>query len=123
MRIVITGASGNVGSALVRRLADDGGHELVGVVRRPPTSEVSFPAMEWVAVDLTDDADTGALHAACEGADAVVHLAWGFQPSHREAHLRALGVGGTGARHRRRGGHGRAAPRAHVVGGRLLPQA
>ncbi len=95
MRIVITGATGNVGSALVRRLADDGGHELVGVVRRPPASEVSFPAMEWVAVDLTDDADTGALHAACEGADAVVHLAWGFQPSHREAHLRALGVGGT----------------------------
>jgi UDP-glucose 4-epimerase len=95
MRIVITGASGNVGSALVRRLSDDGGHELVGVVRRPPTSEVSFPAMEWVAADLTDDADTGALHAACEGADAVVHLAWGFQPSHREAHLRALGVGGT----------------------------
>lgn len=96
MRIVITGASGNVGSALVRRLADDGGHELVGVVRRPPSSEASFPAMEWVAVDLTDDADTAALHAACEGADAVVHLAWGFQPSHREAHLRALGVGGTG---------------------------
>ncbi|HYH72375.1 MAG TPA: NAD-dependent epimerase/dehydratase family protein, partial [Nocardioides sp.] len=96
MRIVITGASGNVGSALVRRLADDGGHELVGVVRRPPGSDVSIPAMEWVPVDLTDDADTGALHAAVEGADAVVHLAWGFQPSHREAHLRALGVGGTG---------------------------
>ena len=49
MRIVITGASGNVGSALVRRLADDGGHELVGVVRRPPAREGSFPAMEWVA--------------------------------------------------------------------------
>ncbi len=95
MRIVITGASGNVGSALVRRLADDGGHELVGVVRRPPTSEVSFPAMEWVAVDLTDDADTGALHAACEGADAVVHLAWGFQPSHDLDYLEELGVGGT----------------------------
>ncbi|MFC7727368.1 NAD-dependent epimerase/dehydratase family protein [Nocardioides sp. GCM10028917] len=96
MRIVITGASGNVGSALVRRLTDDGGHELVGVVRRPPASDVSFPPMEWVAVDLTDDADTGALRAACAGADAVVHLAWGFQPSHREAYLRALGVGGTG---------------------------
>lgn len=95
MRIVITGASGNVGSALVRRLAGEGGHELVGVVRRPPRGEVSLPSMEWVAADLTDDADTAALHAACDGADAVVHLAWGFQPSHREAHLRALGVGGT----------------------------
>jgi UDP-glucose 4-epimerase len=95
MRIVITGASGNVGSALVRRLAQDGGHELVGVVRRPPESGV-LPAMEWVAVDLTDESDTPALRAACEGADAVVHLAWGFQPSHREDHLRELGVGGTG---------------------------
>src|SRR5690349_23869080 len=95
MRIVITGASGNVGSALVRRLARDGGHELVGVVRRPPRRDVSLPAMEWRSVDLTDDSDADALRAACTGADAVVHLAWGFQPSHREDHLRRLGVGGT----------------------------
>lgn len=95
MRIVLTGASGNVGSALVRRLDRDGRHELVGVVRRPPGDEASLPAMEWAAVDLTDEADTPALHAACHGADAVVHLAWGFQPSHREDHLRELGVGGT----------------------------
>lgn len=95
MRIVITGASGNVGSALLRRLARDDRHELVGVVRRPPAADGSFPAMEWSAVDLTDDADTPGLRAACKGADAVVHLAWGFQPSHREDHLRELGVGGT----------------------------
>ncbi|MBC2934932.1 NAD-dependent epimerase/dehydratase family protein [Nocardioides sp. zg-1228] len=95
MRIVITGASGNVGTALLRRLAEDGGHELVGLVRRPPGDDAPLPAAEWVRVDLTDDADAGALRAACEGADAVVHLAWGFQPSHREDHLRELGVGGT----------------------------
>ena len=64
--IVITGASGNVGSALVRRLAEDGEHELVGIVRRPPGGDGPLPAMEWVAVDLTDEADTPALHAACE---------------------------------------------------------
>ena len=34
MRIVITGASGNVGSALLRRLTEAGEHDLVGVVRR-----------------------------------------------------------------------------------------
>lgn len=95
MRIVITGASGNVGSALVRRLSEDGSHELVGVVRRPPDGDEPSPDVEWVAVDLTDGADTPALRAACAGADAVVHLAWGFQPSHREGHLRELGVGGT----------------------------
>lgn len=93
MRIVITGASGNVGSALVRRLARDRTHELVGVVRRPPEHDPH--GVEWTSLDLTDDADAGALAHACAGADAVVHLAWGFQPSHREAYLRDLGVGGT----------------------------
>ena len=35
MRIVITGASGNVGTALLRRLAgSDADHDLVGVVTR-----------------------------------------------------------------------------------------
>jgi len=95
MRIVITGASGNVGSALVRRLAQGGSHDLVGVVRRPPAGQAPAPGVDWAAVDLTAQADVPALRAAVTGADAVVHLAWGFQPSHREDHLRELGVGGT----------------------------
>jgi nucleoside-diphosphate-sugar epimerase len=93
VRIVITGASGNVGSAVLRRLGEDGEHDLVGVVRRPPASEGAFAGVEWVAVDLTRD--DVALTEACRGADAVVHLAWGFQPSHREDYLQELGVGGT----------------------------
>ena len=95
MRIVITGASGNLGSALLRRLAEAGTHDLLGVVRRPPEEAGPFEAVEWVTVDLTRDDDQDALRAACVGADAVVHLAWGFQPTHREDYLAALGVGGT----------------------------
>ena len=95
MRIVITGASGNVGSALLRRLAEDGGHDLVGVVRRPPEEVGPFAGVEWASVDLSTDDDRDALAAAVAGADAVVHLAWGFQPTHREDYLEALGVGGT----------------------------
>jgi nucleoside-diphosphate-sugar epimerase len=94
MRIVITGASGNVGSALVRRLAEDGEHDLVGVVRRRPDAVEPFTGVEWVTADLSRD-DDGTLTAAFRGADAVVHLAWGFQPTHREDYLEALGVGGT----------------------------
>jgi UDP-glucose 4-epimerase len=93
MRIVITGASGNVGSAVLRRLAADGAHDLVGVVRRPPAPSVAPEGVEWRSVDLSRD--DPALSAAFRGADAVVHLAWGFQPSHREGYLRELGVGGT----------------------------
>ena len=73
MRIVITGASGNVGSAVVRRLAGEGQHQLVGVVRRPPALTGAFEEVEWASLDLTRD--DGALHDAFRGADAVVHLA------------------------------------------------
>ena len=51
--------------------------------------------MQWAQVDLARD-DVSALTSLFAGADAVVHLAWGFQPSHREGYLRELGVGGTG---------------------------
>jgi UDP-glucose 4-epimerase len=95
MRIVITGASGNVGSALLRRLTETGNHDLVGVARRQPEDAEPFVAVEWSTLDLSRDDDENALHAACAGADAVVHLAWGFQPTHREDYLAELGIGGT----------------------------
>ncbi|WP_322919306.1 NAD-dependent epimerase/dehydratase family protein [Nocardioides renjunii] len=94
MRIVITGATGNIGSALLRRLTADGEHDLVGVVRRPPGPAEPYDAVAWHPADLTE-VQPAELAAAFRGADAVVHLAWGFQPSHREDYLEELGVGGT----------------------------
>jgi UDP-glucose 4-epimerase len=94
MRVVITGATGNVGTALLRRLAArDDRHELVGLARRPP--EAGHDGIGWVATDLTGD-DDELLRTTFRGADAVVHLAWGFQPSHDLDYLERLGVGGTG---------------------------
>lgn len=96
MRIAVTGASGNVGSALLRLLVEQGTHEVVGIVRRPPREAgPPYDAVEWVAADLTLDRCEPALEEALAGADAVVHLAWGFQPSHRLDHLAELGIGGT----------------------------
>ena len=94
MRIVITGATGNVGTALLRRLADRREHELVGLARRVPDAQPSA-RVAWVSADLTDPACQTLLEGTFGAADAVVHLAWGFQPSHDVDYLAELGVGGT----------------------------
>ncbi|HJR37540.1 MAG TPA: NAD-dependent epimerase/dehydratase family protein [Nocardioidaceae bacterium] len=99
MRIAVTGATGNIGTALLRRLVRDGGHQIVGLARRLPDDPEVAPggkSVEWQSVDLTDDDSVRRLTEAFRGADAVVHLAWGFQPSHDLKYLEELGVGGTG---------------------------
>jgi nucleoside-diphosphate-sugar epimerase len=96
MRIVVTGLSGNIGTALLRRLDAEGGHEITGICRRPPEGE-PYNAARWVALDLAQDGAEQRLREVFAGADAVVNLAWGFQPSHVTAYLDRVGVGGTGA--------------------------
>ncbi|MDQ1745126.1 MAG: hypothetical protein QOE23_3465 [Pseudonocardiales bacterium] len=95
MRVAITGASGNVGTALLRRLGNE--HQVVGIARRIPDGGAPYDKVSWHSVDLTDPGAADALTAAFAGVDAVVHLAWGFQPSHDVGYLRRLGVGGTAA--------------------------
>ncbi len=95
MRIVVTGASGNVGSAVLRRLAAEGGHHVTGLARRLPDAVAPFDTAQWRSIDLTGSSATRELTQAFGGADAVVHLAWGFQPSHDPDYLHDLGVGGT----------------------------
>lgn len=100
MRIVITGASGNVGTALLRALRNSGqSHDLVGVVRRPPQApaEGLYSEADWYPLDLAGDGAADQLRDVFAGADAVVHLAWGFQPTRNTEYLTRLGVGGTTA--------------------------
>ena len=94
MRIVVTGATGNVGTALVRRLlADPAVSAVTGVVRRPPDGEL--PGLDWLAVDLAREDAGAALIDAFRGADAVVHLAWAISPSHDRTYMRAVNVDGS----------------------------
>ncbi len=99
MRVVVTGATGNVGTTVVEHLLgsrDD--VEVVGLARRVPGPATDDPyrgRLTWTGLDLSDDACRPALRAALRGADAVVHLAWGFQPSRDPDYLEELGVGGT----------------------------
>src|SRR5919202_5123684 len=96
MRIVVTGLSGNVGTALLRRLGAEGGHEITGICRRPPEGE-PYQLARCVALDLAREGAEQRLREVFAGADAVVHLAWGFQPSHVTGYLDRGGVGGTAA--------------------------
>lgn len=98
MRIVVTGASGNVGTALLRRLQTSGAaHDIEGVCRRPPAHGAPYEGVSWTSVDLADPDALQTLARVFRGADAVVHLAWGFQPAHDHAYLERVGVQGTRA--------------------------
>lgn len=78
MRIAITGASGNVGTALLRALPDA---EVVAIARRPPLADREpYARAPWLACDIGDPAARPMLAAAFDGADAVVHLAWAVHP-------------------------------------------
>lgn len=90
MRIVVTGATGNVGTSVLEALGRDARVEqIVGVARRTPAWTPL--RTEWVTADVTKD-DLGALFA---GADVVIHLAWLIQPSRDGALLERVNVHGS----------------------------
>ncbi len=96
MRVIVVGASGNVGTAVLRRLGGEPGTRLVGVARRRPPKVEPYDRVEsWHTIDVAEGGATEALTQAMRGADAVVNLAWGFQPSRDPAYLRAIGVAGS----------------------------
>jgi UDP-glucose 4-epimerase len=77
MRVVVTGASGNVGTSLLRALAgDEAVTSVVGLARRRPRIEMAKTT--WATADVAADDLTGHFR----GAAVVVHLAWLIQPSH-----------------------------------------
>lgn len=99
MRIVITGATGNVGTAVLRRLQREPGFDLAGVVRRTPGEDAGPPyaGVEWHRVDLAGLDAADGLAKAFAGADGVIHLAWQIQPSHDQDVLRRANVRGSRA--------------------------
>ncbi|WP_079031761.1 NAD-dependent epimerase/dehydratase family protein [Streptomyces specialis] len=81
LRVVVVGATGNVGSHVVRALAGDPAvSSVVGLARRVPDWPVEKTA--WAAVDLRHGETARAeLTGHFRDADAVVHLAWLIQPT------------------------------------------
>jgi UDP-glucose 4-epimerase len=76
MRVVVVGATGNIGTSVLRSLEKEESVESVlGLARRLPG--LSIPKVEWVSADVVSDD----LVPHFRGADAVVLLAWIIQPS------------------------------------------
>jgi nucleoside-diphosphate-sugar epimerase len=90
MRVVVTGATGNVGtSTLAALVADDRVDSILGLARRRP--ELELPKVDWAVADVRS-ADLTKLF---EGADAVIHLAWLIQPSRNERETESVNVAGS----------------------------
>ena len=90
MRVVITGATGNVGTSVVEALARDPMIDsIIGLARRTPW--LNQPKTKWVSADVTSTD----LVPIFRGADSVVHLAWLIQPSRKPEKMRLTNVGGS----------------------------
>lgn len=76
LHVAVTGATGNIGTSLVRLLSgDDRVASVLGIAKRRP--EWRVPKTEFVEADLAEDD----LAPLLEGRGAVVHLAWLMQPT------------------------------------------
>lgn len=90
MRVVVVGASGNVGTSVLEALAGESAvDQVIGVARRLPVDGAA--KTDWVSADIrTDDLET-----IFAGADCVVHLAWLIQPSRDVDLLDEVNIGGS----------------------------
>ncbi|MDQ3764520.1 MAG: SDR family oxidoreductase [Actinomycetota bacterium] len=89
-RVVVVGATGNVGTSVVTALAEDPSvASILGVARRLP--QWSAPRTEWAQADIEQDE----LVSLFRGADVVIHLAWLIQPTHSPLITWRTNVGGS----------------------------
>jgi UDP-glucose 4-epimerase len=90
LKVVVTGATGNVGASTIEALAEhDEVEEIVGLTRRAPAWE---PAKtRWVSGDIV----SSELEPVFAGADVVIHLAWAIQPAHDPEALKRANVEGS----------------------------
>ncbi|MFD0363207.1 NAD-dependent epimerase/dehydratase family protein [Nocardia sp. GCM10030253] len=75
MKVLVTGASGFLGGALVRRLVDDGEHEVAILARRSSNLADLGQARDKIEVIVGDLSDEASLIRATTGIDVVFHSA------------------------------------------------
>jgi UDP-glucose 4-epimerase len=90
MRVVVIGATGNLGTSLLEALEDEKRvHEIIAVARRRPAR--AYPRTTFVHADIT----RSDLAPVVRGADVLVHLAWLIQPGRDESVTHAVNVAGS----------------------------
>ena len=115
MKVIVTGATGNVGTSTVEALSESPEiDEIVGLARREPTW--TPPKTSWVEANVL----TADLAEIFEGADAVIHLAWAIQPSRDAVTLERINVEGSRRVFEAVAAAGRAEARPRLLGRRLL---
>ncbi len=76
MKVVVLGATGNVGTSVLRSLAaEEKVESILGVARRLPS--LAMPKVEWTSADVATDE----LAPLFRGADAIISLSWLIQPA------------------------------------------
>jgi len=80
MKILLTGASGFIGSFLTAALIADG-HEIIAALRNPKAIEDKFPGISTFKIDLNTATDPKAWEPYVKGIDAVVNGAGILQAS------------------------------------------
>jgi UDP-glucose 4-epimerase len=90
MRILVTGATGNLGTSVLGELGNNPQvTEIIGIARRK--TDLQLPKVTWRQANVA----TSDLDPLFEGIDAVAHLAWQIRPSHRQDILHSVNVDGS----------------------------
>lgn len=96
MKVVVLGATGNAGTALLTRLqAAPEVTEIVGVSRHgPDRGGAPYEGVAWERIDVADPGSVPALERVMSGADVVVDLVWVIRPNRDDDFLRSVNVAG-----------------------------
>jgi uncharacterized protein YbjT (DUF2867 family) len=95
MRVLVTGAYGLIGSAVLARVKRDG-HEVVGAGRSVEEARRRFPDVRWIEADFARLTSPPAWLPLLTGVDAVVNCVGVLQDGARDD-LQRVHVEGTGA--------------------------
>lgn len=83
MNILILGATGFIGSAIAKTLAQEG-HQVTGFGRAPARAALKMPQLRWVKADLARMVEADQWRGALEGQEVVVNCAGALQDGYSD---------------------------------------